>query len=245
MLKDLIVLVTGSNGLIGAQFLDCLANAGATVIGTDIESLSIDSENHLYLDCDICDIESINRAFAAIVETHGRLDAVVNCAYPRNDRFGADFFAVTYEDFCENLSWQLGGTFLISQRAANLMKKQGGGSIVNLGSIYGVVAPDFSIYEGTDMGLPIEYAAIKAGVIQLTKYMARYLKGSGVRVNCISPGGVLDGQPQPFLDKYNKKCSSKGMLNPVDLNSALLFLLAPESLAVTGQNIVVDDGFTL
>jgi NAD(P)-dependent dehydrogenase (short-subunit alcohol dehydrogenase family) len=243
--EDLVILVTGANGLIGKQFAGCLANLGATVVRTDMSAEQSTEGRQGYVDCDIRDKNSVDKTLATVVKKHGRLDALVNCAYPRNDKFGAGFFDVTYDDFCENLSWQLGGTFLVSQQAARVMKKQGSGSIVNFGSIYGIVAPDFSIYEGTHMGLPVEYAAIKSGVIHLTKYMARYLKGTGVRVNCISPGGVLDGQPQSFLERYRSKCSSKGMLAPADLESALLFLLSPLSLAVTGQNIIVDDGFTL
>lgn len=243
--KGFVVLLTGANGLIGKQFANCLASAGAVVIPTDVGGREFDQSLDERISCDIRNKDSIDLALTELIKEHGRLDGLVNCAYPRNVGFGADFFDVTYDDFCENLSWQLGGTFLISQQVARVMKEHGGGSIVNLGSIYGIVAPDFSIYEGTSMGLPVEYAAIKSGVIHLTKYMARYLKGTGVRVNCISPGGVLDGQPESFLEKYRRKCSSKGMLDSADLESALLFLLAPESNAVTGQNIVVDDGFTL
>ena len=243
--EEFVVLITGANGLIGKQFANCLASAGAIVIRTDTSLETVGRGADVDISCDVRDADSVDKALDHVINTYGRLDALVNCAYPRNSSFGADFFDVTYEGFCETLSWQLGGAFLVSQRAARVMKVHGKGTIVNIGSIYGTVAPDFSIYEGTQMGLPVEYAAIKSGVIQLTKYLARYLKDTGVRANCISPGGVLDNQPESFLEKYRSKCSSKGMLDPADLNSALLFLLAPESLAVTGQNIVVDDGFTL
>ena len=93
----------------------------------------------------------------------------------------------------------MGGYFLTSQRYAKYFQNQGYGNIVNIASIYGVVTPKFAIYNETEMTSPVEYAAIKAGLIHLTKYMAKYLKGKNIRVNTISPGGILNNQPKQFL----------------------------------------------
>lgn len=93
--------------------------------------------------------------------------------------------------------------------------------------------------------MPVEYAVIKAGIMQLTKYLARFLKGKSIKVNSLSPGGIYDSQPQPFLQNYAEKCLNKGMLNPEDLVGALVFLISDSSQFVNGQNLVVDDGFTL
>jgi len=123
--------------------------------------------------------------------------------------------------------------------------KAGGGSIVSLSSIYGVIAPRFDIYEGTDMTMPVEYAAIKSGIIHLTKYFTRYFSGNGIRFNCVSPGGIIDRQPKEFLDKYRKYSVSKGMLSPEDICGAVSFLLSDDSKYVNGQNIIVDDGWAL
>jgi NAD(P)-dependent dehydrogenase (short-subunit alcohol dehydrogenase family) len=139
----------------------------------------------------------------------------------------------------------IGGCFLASQQFAEYFKKQGRGNIINMASIYGTATPRFQIYDRTSMTMPVEYAAIKAAVIQLTKYMAQYFKRSGIRVNCISPGGILDGQPREFLASYNSYGASKGMLDPGDITGALLFLLSEMSEYVNGQNIVVDDGWSL
>ena len=95
------------------------------------------------------------------------------------------------------------------------------------------------------MTVPVEYAAIKSGMLHLTKYMAKYLKGKNIRVNAISPGGILDSQPKEFLSEYNKQCSTKGMLDSNDLNGTLIFLLSDMSSYINGQNIIVDDGFSL
>jgi NAD(P)-dependent dehydrogenase (short-subunit alcohol dehydrogenase family) len=124
-------------------------------------------------------------------------------------------------------------------------QKQGYGNIINISSIYGVIAPKFEIYDNTEMTTPVEYAAIKSGMLHLTKYMAKYFKGKNIRVNAISPGGILDGQPREFLSEYKRQCSTKGMLDPKDLNGVLIFLLSDMSSYINGQNIVVDDGFCL
>jgi NAD(P)-dependent dehydrogenase (short-subunit alcohol dehydrogenase family) len=114
-----------------------------------------------------------------------------------------------------------------------------------MSSIYGVVAPRFEVYENTTMTMPVEYAAIKAGLIHLTKYMAKYFKGKNIRVNSISLGGLKDGQPESFLDSYEQFCLNKGMLDAKDISGTLLYLLSDLSEYVNGQNITVDDGFTL
>ena len=95
------------------------------------------------------------------------------------------------------------------------------------------------------MTSPVEYAVIKSGLIHLTKYMAKYFKGKNIRINTISPGGILNNQPEEFLKKYNDQCSQKGMLEAKDLNGTLLFLLSDASCYINGQNILVDDGFCL
>jgi NAD(P)-dependent dehydrogenase (short-subunit alcohol dehydrogenase family) len=112
-------------------------------------------------------------------------------------------------------------------------------------SIYGLVAPKFDIYEETNMTMPVEYAAIKAAILNLTRYYASYYKGSSIRFNCISPGGVINDQPTNFIENYNKKCLSKGMLDPKDVSKTLLFLLSDNSSYIHGANIVIDDGFSI
>ena len=109
----------------------------------------------------------------------------------------------------------------------------------------GVVVPKFENYEGTSMTSPIKYSAVKSGIISMTRWLAKYYKNKNIRVNCVSPGGVLDQQPQSFLDKYRASCTSKGMLDPTDVAGTVLFLLSDQSKYINGQNIVVDDGCTL
>jgi len=128
-------------------------------------------------------------AIAFVHETYGRIDALVNNAYPRNKHYGRFLMDVEYDDFCDNLNLNLGGYFLTSQQFAAYFLKQGFGNIVNIASIYGVVAPKFEIYENTPMTMPVEYAVIKSALIHLTKYFAKSFKGKNIRTNSLSPGG--------------------------------------------------------
>jgi len=196
-------------------------------------------------ECDINDSQLLKRNIDNIHNKFKKIDAVINTSYPKNKNYGNKFFDVSLSDFNENVNLHLGGYFLVMQKFAEYFCEQGFGNIVNISSIYGVTAPKFDIYEGTEMTVPVEYAAIKAGIIHLTRYLAKYLKSKNIRVNCISPGGILDSQPKVFLKKYKEKCINKGMLDAKDLNSALDFLLSSDSKFVNGQNIIIDDGFTL
>lgn len=249
-LKDKVIVVTGGAGLLGSTFCKAISKEGGVAIVADVnfekaQAVSGTIENSIPLKLDITSKVSLDEAIEFINNKYKRVDALVNNAYPRNKNYGKHFFDVEYEDFCENLNLNLGGYFLASQRFLNFFQNQNGGNIVNISSIYGVIAPRFDIYDNTKMTMPVEYAAIKSGLIHLTKYMAKYVNGKNIRVNCISPGGILDGQPDAFLEKYKNFCSNKGMLNPQDLCGALIFLLSVESQYINGQNIVVDDGFTL
>jgi NAD(P)-dependent dehydrogenase (short-subunit alcohol dehydrogenase family) len=140
----------------------------------------------------------------------------------------------------------LGSSFLIMQQCAVYFKNNiTPFSLVNIASIYGVVSPDFSIYENTPMTMPVEYAAIKSAIIHLNKYVSEFVHDSRFRVNSVSPGGILDHQPKEFLSKYKNKTHGKGMLLPEEVTSSIIFLLSDQSCYITGQNIIIDDGFTL
>ena len=252
LVRDKVVIVTGGAGLLGRTFCQAIADNGgiAVVAEYDIaiaEKLCTSLENASIVPAqvNITDKNSIKALITTISEKYGRIDALVNSAYPRNKNYGKHFFEVAYSDFCENVGMNLGGYFLTSQQFAIYFEKQGYGNIINLASIYGVIAPRFEIYDNTQMTMPVEYAAIKSGLIQLTKYMAKYFKGKNIRVNTISLGGIEDKQPEPFLKAYKEFCLNKGMLNAKDISGTVLYLLSDLSEFVNGQNIVVDDGFTL
>ena len=170
----------------------------------------------------------------------------MNTAYPRNKNFGRKVFDVTYEDFSENLGLHLGGYFIFMQQCAAYAKlKKAPFSLVSMSSIYGVIAPKFAVYEGTNMTMPVEYAAIKSGLLHLNKYFANYMKGFEFRANSVSPGGLFDGQDEIFLNKYNSHCAGKVMMHPSDITGSVNFLLSDNSNYIIVQNLVVDDGFSV
>jgi len=240
-LEGQVIVVFGGNGLLGREFVSAIAQAGGTAISADIQAAG----NEHAMTVDTNSKASLLALIDALHAKYGRIDAIVNSAYPRNANYGRKFFDIAHEDFCENLSLNLGGMFLASQQAAVYFKKQGYGNIIHIASVYGVIAPKFEIYDGTAMTMPAEYAAIKSAVIHLSKYIAKSLKGMQIRVNCISPGGILDRQADAFLKAYGDQCLNRGMLDASDINGTLIFLLSQASKDINGQNIVVDDGFTL
>jgi len=256
MLKDKVVVVTGGAGLIGQEFVRAVIEQNGIAIIADINknegqrvsnelSDKLKSNKIDFFELDITSKKSLQECIGYLDNKYGRIDALVNNAYPRNKNYGRHFFDVEYDDFVENLGMNLGGCIIPSQLFSLYFQNQGYGNIINISSIYGVIAPKFEIYNNTGMTTPVEYAAIKSGMLHLTKYMAKYFKGKSIRVNAISPGGILDSQPEEFLKKYNQECSTKGMLNGCDLNGTLVFLLSDMSAYINGQNIIVDDGFTL
>ncbi|MGJ0357246.1 oxidoreductase [Aliarcobacter cryaerophilus] len=256
MLKNKVVVITGGAGLIGKEFVKAVIENGGIAIIADInEQIGLDVKENLskelntknidFIQLDITSKESLNKCLNYLDKKYKRIDALVNNAYPRNKNYGKDFFEVEYSDFVENTGLNLGGYFTASQQFAQYFKSQGYGNIINISSIYGVVAPKFEVYENTTMTMPVEYAAIKSGLIHLTKYMAKYFKGMNIKVNALSPGGILNSQPEAFLEKYKEQCLNKGMLHNSDLKGTLVYLLSDMSKYVNGQNIIVDDGFSL
>jgi len=256
LLRDKVVVVTGGAGLLGQEFIKAVVEQGGIGIVADIDKnyaqkvcskiqTESNSGNVFSIGLDTTSKESIGNLIQEAHAKFGRIDALINNAYPRNNNYGKHFFDVEYEDFVDNIGTNLGGYFLSSQLFAKYFQKQKFGNIINISSIYGIIPPRFEIYNDTNMTTPVEYAAIKSGLIHLTKYMAKYFKGENIRVNAISPGGVLDGQPEKFLNAYRQLCLEKGMLDKGDLNGTVVFLLSDMSKYINGQNIVVDDGFSL
>lgn len=245
-------IVVGAAGRLGKAIVDAALDCGANIVAVDqskkalkdIKVKQSDNKNFFAVEGDITQASSIQRIIETAVENFGSLDGAVNTAYPRNENYGRSFFDVTYEDFCENLSLHLGGYFLFMQQCAKYaLAKQVKFSLVNMSSIYGAMAPRFEVYAGTPMTMPVEYAAIKSGLQHIGSYVSAYTKGSKFRVNCVSPGGILAGQDQAFLDRYNSYCRDKGMLEPNDIVGTIVFLLSDASEYVCGQNIIVDDAF--
>jgi NAD(P)-dependent dehydrogenase (short-subunit alcohol dehydrogenase family) len=251
-LKDRVALVTGGAGRYGRQICQALAESGANVIvasrnydrcaefADELSSQGYDSDA---LRLDLLNEESVSGVAQEIQSRYGKLDILFNNAVMVK--------AGPLEDHSdEDWARAVGQNSLALYRACRvfgaLMAKRGAGSIVNIASIYGVVSPDFRIYEGhAEMTNPPSYGFVKAGMIQLARYLAVYFAPHGVRVNCISPGGFFSpSMPMPFVQKYAERTPLGRMAGPNDLRGAAVFLASDASAYITGQNLVVDGGYT-
>ena len=246
--KDKVALVTGGLGLIGKEIVQGLHDFGASVCIADINEHPMKGLKNPaafnFQNLDITSEDSIRQTVDAVIGQYKKIDILVNCAYPRTGDWGARCEDVSFDSWKMNVNSHLGGYFLCCQKVAEQMIRQGGGSIINFASIYGIVAPDFSIYEGTPMTMPVAYSAIKGGVIAFSKYMASYYAKHHIRVNCVSPGGIFDKQPGSFVEKYIAKTPLARMGTPKDMVGAVLYLASDASLYVTGHNLIVDGGWT-
>lgn len=254
LLENKTILVAGAGGLLGSHLVQGLLKQGAAVIAGDINldamcerlsSLGIDTlgDNLSLYELDITKEQSVK---SILLQGGLRIDGAVNATYPRNKTYGTHFFDVTLDSFNENVSLHLGSAFLFIQQCSTYFKsRQHPFSLVNISSIYGVVAPKFEIYENTPMTMPVEYAAIKSAIQHLSKYAVSYVSDSRFRINSVSPGGIFDHQSDVFLEAYKGKTHGAGMLDVQEIIGTVLFLLSEQSKYITGQNIIVDDGFSL
>lgn len=253
MLKNKKILVAGAGGLLGASLVKELLGHGATIVAADINlkqlnkrlatlGVAPDNPDVVRYQIDLSDKDEVVAMFSQL----DGLIGAVNCSYPRNSNYGKHFFDVTLEDFNENISLNLGSSFLFMQQCAAYFKRtEVKFSLVNISSVYGVIAPKFEIYDSTPMTMPVEYAAIKSGLIHLSKYVTKYVNDSRFRINLVSPGGILDHQHDRFLEAYKKETFGKGMLDVDDVLGPIMFLLSDQALYMNGQNLIFDDGFTL
>ncbi|HLF07216.1 MAG TPA: SDR family oxidoreductase [Thermoplasmata archaeon] len=255
-----IAVVTGGSGKLGVPICEALAEAGAEVVigardlrsarkiaarisgetpGRRVQALTLDATRE----------PSVKRFFAAIKQRFGCIDVLVNAAYSAET---APPERMTAAQFRSALDGALTSSFICSRAAARLMTPKRGGSIVNIGSIYGLVSPDARIYGKTRLNNPPHYGAAKAGVIQLTKWLATHHAGRRIRVNCVSPGGFYDpglrkrtDYDSVFVKNYVSRTPLGRMGEPDDIKGAVLFLASDASRWVTGHNLVVDGGWTI
>jgi NAD(P)-dependent dehydrogenase (short-subunit alcohol dehydrogenase family) len=238
-LEGAVAVVTGASGNLGPVWMRALREAGATVVGIDLEpGDGVDA-------ADVTDRAALEDALRRITAEHGSPSVLVNNAGidqpPDPDASGEE----TGEAFTRTLEVNLAGVFNATSVFGAAMVEAGGGSIVNIGSLYASVAPDPRFYDHMPGFVkPAAYGASKAGVVQLTRYFARRWGPHGVRVNALSPGGVRAAQDPEFLSKYCARVPLGRMAEPEDLGGPLVFLASDESRYVTGHELRVDGGFT-
>jgi NAD(P)-dependent dehydrogenase (short-subunit alcohol dehydrogenase family) len=245
-----LALVTGGTGRYGLPFARALAEAGAHVVitsrsaaaaGQTAAQLVADGLSASGAELDLGDEGSIAKLKATLTE-HGRLDVLVNNAVHRQ---GGDPVNTTAADWDATSRVNSRGLFLLTRELVPLLIERGNAAIVNIGSIYGEVGPDFAIYRGTSMTTPPFYAYDKAGLSGLTRYLATWLGPHGVRVNCLAPGGLYDGtQPEAFVGEYVARVPLGRMAREDDVTGALLLLASDAGAYITGTTLLVDGGWT-
>lgn len=253
LIADKVAFVTGGVGLIGWEISKALASAGGRTVILDIDEKRAESKIKEILEAgyeahfeyfDITDLPHIDSYVEHLKEKYGAIDIWINSAYPRTGDWGSDVEGLTLDSWRKNLDMHLNGYAWVSRCVAMIMKDQGSGSIINMGSIYGVVGNDFTVYEGTDMTGPMAYAAVKGGIVNLTRYLAAYFGKDNVRVNTICPGGIFDHQDPVFVKNYENRTPLKRMGKPDEIASAALFLASEAASYITGATVMVDGGWT-
>jgi NAD(P)-dependent dehydrogenase (short-subunit alcohol dehydrogenase family) len=261
-LANKVVVVTGGAGLLGQVFCQALVDVGAHVAIVDLDLASAetvakrinksDAQRVIAVGSDITSPESVTQMVTNVVKQLGRIDVLVNNAASKGSSL--DAFFESFEDYSlktwrEVMSVNIDGLFLVAQAVGKQMKKQGGGSIIQTSSIYGVVAPDQRIYEGSEyngrpINTPAVYSASKSAVNGLTNYLATYWASSKIRVNSLTPGGIASGQNSEFNKKYSNRVPLGRMGEATELVGALIYLASDASSYVTGQNLIVDGGLS-
>ena len=243
------IFIAGACGLIGKTISKKLIKKYNLILfdtnSNGLKNLKLNNHNNfIKISGNISNHKDLSKAVKLASKKFGNIQFAINCTLPSTKK-RKKFEDVNIKDLSNELKLHLGGTIIFSQvliKHFNINKR---GNLINFSSIFGVKAPSFENYNNTKMINPIEYGAIKSGIISVTKYLAKYLKNKNIRVNCISPGGIFNNQPKTFLKKYKSQSLNKGMLHPEDLVGTVEFLLSKDSEYINGQNIIIDDGWTL
>ena len=257
-------LVTGGAGLLGKQFTQTLGEAGANIVvaDRDFEAAFIHAQHlreqnihAIAVNVNVTDPASVAAMVDHTVLEFGGVDVLVNCAAldpkfdPKhvNEHTANAFESYPLAAWQASLEVNVTGVFLSCQAVARKMVEQGSGSIINISSTYGLVAPDQRIYpsvDGQQQFKPVDYPVTKAAILGLTRYIAAYYAGTRIRVNALSPGGIYQNHEKDFTEQYSAKVILGRMAQEDEMNGAVLFLASDASSYMTGSNLVVDGGFT-
>lgn len=250
-----VALITGGAGHIGQSIARKLSESGTRIAILDKDSdrgkkfadeinREFNSNSH-FLELDLLSEMAFNDIEKRVIDLFGNIDFIVNNAafYDSTPGWDTPYLEEGYEAWLKVMKVNLLAPFFLVQKLTPLLQKSDCASVVNVGSIYGIVAPDHRLYAGSDMTNPASYAASKGGLLALTKWLSTVLAPT-IRVNMVTPGGVERGQNSTFKERYHERTPLKRMAIESDVSSAICFLLSQEAAYITGQNLVVDGGWT-
>lgn len=245
-----MVVVTGGLGLLGFTISRSFVDAGASVVVVDNngERWSGLPENEraglTFFEADASATNELPQFVSEVDELCGGADIWVNCHYPRTADWAAREDEFGPATWTANVEMQMVSYCVISADIARRMAQRGGGCLTNLASIYGVVGPDFSIYDGLEMTMAPPYAAIKGGIIAYSRYLATLWGPKGVRVNSVCPGGVANHQPEDFVTAYSRRTPLRRLAEPEEVAGPVVFLATDAASYITGATLMVDGGWT-
>lgn len=241
--ENKVVVITGGSGLIGKQIVNAFINLESKVVNIDIQEYI---NNCDYYNTDITIESNVKNVIDKIVRKHNKIDVWINCFYPKNPIWNQTANKLSSEFFEASVMAHLNGVFLCTKLVGNMMKKmKTKGVIINFSSIYGSVIPNLDMYKGTGKVIPISYGIAKSSIINMTKHFAVLYGKYGIRVNSISPTAVFNNQHNKISTYYNKSTPLKRMLSAEEIPGTVVFLSSEASSYITGQNIIIDGGYTL
>lgn len=258
-LDDKVVIITGARGLIGSAFVEACAQFGAIIVVADISETEPErfceqlsqryNRKMLGVSIDVTQRDSVEKLKNKVLETFQKIDGLVNCHQNSKDIMFSKFEEYKDEDWDVVVETNLKGVYMTCQVIGSWMAKNGGGSIVNIPSTYSVVAPNQNLYKGTTEGCPAAYSSSKGGIMALSQYLSTYWATKGIRVNQITPHGIIpygdwDEGENSFETRFSEMTPIGRMSFNHEVPGALVFLLSEASSYVTGHNLIVDGGWT-
>ena len=269
-LKNKIVVVIGGRGYLGRDFCQKLRSQNATVISADLPTNSKAATKSEYknkfndieqMDIDVTSKQSVIKVIQSILEKYKRIDTLIYSVTSKPHDFYAPFTECSLEGWQSAIHTELDGLFLVAQQVGKAMEKDENGNIILIASIYGVVGNDQRIYEDSNLAELYAddetenkrkqiyshsvYPVVKGGIISLTRYLAAYWGEKNIRVNCVSPGGVYHKcENETFLKKYSAKVPLGRKAEVGEITSSIIYLASDEASYITGQNIIIDGGWT-
>lgn len=261
-IQSKVIVILGATGILGSKYVDYLSSKGANIVISDLsidkcESLAEDVHrkygvNPLSIKADITNEEEIINVFRKTVEKYSKFDALINNAQIKPEGFYAPFEAYSKDTLMKVLDGNLGAVVIACREACKYFLSFGSGIIVNISSTYGNVGADQRLYDGVKniyfpnerFSSPVTYGVTKAGILNLTRYLASYYREKNIRVNTLTPGGVFDNHDEIFNSNYSFRTLLGRMANPDEYNAAILFLISEASSYMTGANLIIDGGWT-
>lgn len=249
--KNKNIIITGGNGKIGIKLCKTFLDLGANIIITDINTSVVKNfsakKKIKYIQCDL-NIENERSNLIDEIKKYKKIDIVINNAAVTGSTFASGWNSVyskqTLSNWNKALNVNITSVFHLIKAIIPNLKKSSDPNIVNISSIYGIVAPNYEIYKNTKLGNPAAYSTSKAALIYFSKWLATTLAPK-IRVNCISPGGIFRNQEKKFVKSYINTVPLKRMANEEDIINSILFLTSPMSSYITGHNLIVDGGKTI